>query len=115
MKRPLRPEEVSLWAVVTATVRPASGRVRAPTATPTVASAAVQAQPATKPPPGKMVKVKKAALTPPPPKPAPPPPPPSEAQSIEPGRRRRIARGRDEIYARLDLHGLDQDLSLIHI
>jgi DNA-nicking Smr family endonuclease len=107
MKRPLRPDEVSLWAVVTATVRPSKGRIRPPAEPPTVAAAAVQAPP----PPGKLKRSKPVAPAPvhAPPSPPKPRPAPAEAQDIEPGRRRRIVRGRDEISARLDLHGMDQD------
>lgn len=107
MKRPLRPDEVSLWAVVTATIRPSKDRIRSPAAPPTASAVTVQAPP----PPGKLVRNKsatRAAIQAPPPPPKPKPAPP-EAQDIEPGRRRRIARGRDEIAARLDLHGMDQD------
>jgi len=93
MKRPLRPEEVRLWASVAATVRPAFGR----------------------------------ALSVPPPEAADPPPPsasarpssppaaarpnarPAAPDRIEPGRYRRIARAREPIDYRLDLHGYDQD------
>jgi DNA-nicking Smr family endonuclease len=39
----------------------------------------------------------------------PAPPKPTDTHPIEPGRKRRIVRGRDEIAARLDLHGMDQD------
>jgi DNA-nicking Smr family endonuclease len=108
MKRPLRPDEVSLWAVVTATVRPSKDRIRAPIQTPTASAVAVQPPQ----PPGKLARNKPASQAPilaPPPPPKPPKPVPTEAQSIEPGRRRRIVRGRDEIAARLDLHGMDQD------
>ena len=38
-----------------------------------------------------------------------PPRPEAPPESIEPGRRRRIARERDPIEARIDLHGYDQD------
>jgi DNA-nicking Smr family endonuclease len=34
---------------------------------------------------------------------------PSPPQPIEPGRRRRLERGRDEVGGTIDLHGLDQD------
>ena len=98
MKRPLRPEETRLWAVVTATVRPAPGRApqkaadpSPPPPSPPAAAAAKVARPATP----------QARLAPP--RPAPDP------QGIEPRRKHRIARGREVIEARLDLHGLDQD------
>ena len=94
MRRKLGPDEVKLWRAVASTVNPAPGRKLPP-----------------EPP---------AAVTPakPPLRPAPPPPPakpptlrrPSAAlHAIEPNRRRRIAIGREEIGASLDLHGLGQD------
>ena len=99
MKRQPRPEEVRLWAMVTATVRPAPGRK--PMSPP--------AEPA--PPPLSSSKAKAAAPAPfvpaahrtPPRPPAPPP------GVIEPGRKRRLTRERDPLDLRLDLHGLDQD------
>ena len=104
MKRPLRPEEARLWAVVAATVRPTPGREAS-----TAKLGAAQADtPVTAPP---------HATSPTPPKHAAPyaakapstRPPPSTPEDIEPNRRRRISRGRDAIAARLDLHGYDQD------
>lgn len=96
MKRPLKPDEVKIWGMVAATVHPMPGR--------RIAKAEADGA---------------AAITPahlPPPK-APPPPsqPPAGAkprkhlEDIEPNRRHRIARAREEITARLDLHGLTQD------
>jgi DNA-nicking Smr family endonuclease len=95
MSRKLRPDETRLWQRVVATVRPAPGRLldemeaaagsaHDPRAGPMIIPAAPAAQ------------VLRAKL-----KPAPDP--------IEPGRKRRIARGHDILDARLDLHGLDQD------
>jgi DNA-nicking Smr family endonuclease len=96
MSRKLRPEEARLWRQVIATVRPAPGRVLAeleaavagaahdPKAGPMILPVAVIA-------PAKGAKAK----------PAP--------EAIEPNRHRRIARGRDDLDARLDLHGLDQE------
>jgi DNA-nicking Smr family endonuclease len=108
MKRSLRPEEVDLWTEVTVTVRPFDTRAAEPAASPIVAIPAAPAGPP--PPPGKL---RKKAVSPKPVAKAAPakpkPPTPTEPQSIEPGRKRRIVRGRDEIAARLDLHGLDQD------
>ena len=101
MKRPLRHEELTLWAKVAATVRPSVGRavpkVPAPPAKPTAIVAKVKAAapapakpPATRKPTGNV---------------APSPDPPA----IEPGRLRRLTRERDEMGPRLDLHGLTQD------
>ena len=98
--RPLRPEETRLWAVVTATVRPAPGRTTMKVAT---ASPLPPAPPAAGPTkaaqPGPTPRMKPAAAKPPAPDP----------QGIEPRRKHRIARGREIVEARLDLHGLDQD------
>lgn len=98
----LRPEDLRLWSIVAATVKPARGRA-APAAPQPVA---VHAHPP--PPPGRM-KPKPAG---PPPQPAMTPPPPAASPlpgHIEPGRRRRIERERDPLAARIDLHGLSHD------
>ncbi len=111
MKRPLRPEEVSLWTVVTATVRPSAGRrARAPQPSVELTPRSEPAAPApVKPPPARIpiapFTIGQAAGTPH----RPAPPKPTDTHPIEPGRKRRIVRGRDEIAARLDLHGMDQD------
>jgi DNA-nicking Smr family endonuclease len=101
MKRPLRPEETTLWAAVAATVRLAPGRTPPPLPQ---AAAAPTVQPAR----GAPHSAKTPAATPPkaPPKPR---QPYAAPETIEPQRKRRIVRGRDEIAGRLDLHGLDQD------
>ncbi len=100
MKRRLRPDELRLWRTVAASVHPFQGR-----------SAPEPVEPA---PPTPI----KTARTPSPPPaqpshplhPAPLPRKPSAAlHGIEPNRARRIVRGREEIGARLDLHGFDQD------
>ncbi len=94
MRRPPRPEELRLWATVTATVRPGPGRdppIVPPEPEPAPPAAAAKA--AAAPPPGVRTPVAR-------------PPPPAD---IEPGRKRRLARERDPIDLRLDLHGLDQD------
>jgi DNA-nicking Smr family endonuclease len=96
VKRPLKPEERHVWGLVAATVHPLPGR-----ATPKAEVA--DALPAA----GKTAVAAKAA-----PSTAPrakPPPPRPDLDGIEPRRKRRIARERDPIGARLDLHGLDQD------
>lgn len=99
MKRPLRHEEVMLWAKVAATVRPAAGRV--------VPVALVQTAPSPAPP--AKAKTTKAAKGPHPNPPRVTTPPTPSSQVIEPGRMRRIAREREDMGPRLDLHGLTQD------
>ena len=90
MKRPLKPEEVKIWGMVSATVHPLPGR-----GTPTASQEAAKSETA-------------ARIAPP--KPAGRAGKPREAlDGIEPNRRHRIAKAREEIGARLDLHGLDQD------
>jgi DNA-nicking Smr family endonuclease len=96
MKRPLRPDELALWGLVTATVRPAHGR-----AVPPSSPAAATDQPRVEPiaaliPPDTSRRVHTLRQPPAP-------------EAIEPGRRRRIVREREDIAARLDLHGYDQD------
>jgi DNA-nicking Smr family endonuclease len=91
VKRPLRPEELRIWGQVAGTVHPMPGRA-APV--PSAEMKAVET-PARIPPPAA------AALTSVRPR--------QSLEDIEPNRRWRIAREREEIGARLDLHGLDQD------
>ena len=97
MKRPLKPEERHIWGMVASTVHPLPGR-----ATPkSEASDAI-------PPPGPA----NAAAPNAPPSPAPGakrPRPRGDLDPIEPRRKHRIAKAREPIGARLDLHGLDQD------
>jgi DNA-nicking Smr family endonuclease len=101
MKRPLRPEETTLWAAVAATVRLAPGR--APPPLPEPVAATVQASPSKV---ADRAKTPAAAAIKAQPKPH---QPYAAPETIEPRRKRRIVRGRDEIAGRLDLHGLDQD------
>ncbi|MDB5425871.1 MAG: hypothetical protein JWQ29_3287 [Phenylobacterium sp.] len=96
MKRPLKPDEVRIWGIVAATVHPMPGR-RIPKADAEVAAAAT---PAHLPP-------KKAAVSPP--RPPAKSKPRKDLDGIEPNRRHRIAKAREEIGGRLDLHGLDQE------
>ncbi|MFI4973760.1 MAG: Smr/MutS family protein [Caulobacterales bacterium] len=91
MKRTLAPTDLRLWAVVASTVRPLPGK-RAPA----VVSAATPAKPGPPPPTA-------------PAKPAPARKPVRPADGLEPGLHRRVARGREPLAARVDLHGLDQD------
>lgn len=98
-RRPLRPDEMRLWRMVASTVDPFDGRT-APEPPETPA-----------PPPAKAGR----AHPRPPPVPFPAIPTPAARKIvapphvIEPNRERRITLGREEIGARLDLHGLDQD------
>lgn len=101
MKRPLRPDELNLWARVAATVHPAPGRHAPPQAAaePTPPPTSAPHRPSTPPKPGA---VKSAAARAHIRRQAPP-------ETIEPGRMRRLTRERDPLGPRLDLHGLDQD------
>lgn len=89
MKRPLTEEEIRVWAQVTATIHPRPG-VERPEAPPRAD--------ASSPPPA----------APEPPEAAQPPKPRAGSGPLEPGRRRRLERGRDAVQARMDLHGFDQ-------
>jgi len=101
MKRPLRPEETRLWAAVAATVRLAPGRAPPPLEAP--ASPPARAASSSVVAPAKTATQESAKAKAKLPQPYAPP------ETIEPRRKRRIVRGRDEIAGRLDLHGLDQD------
>jgi DNA-nicking Smr family endonuclease len=103
VKRPIRADEQRLWSVVAATVHPRPGRT-APK--PPEAEIAMAAEPAPGPAPAVRTRPKG-----PPPRPKPPPasPPSQTLKPIEPRRKRRIVRERDDIEGRIDLHGMDQD------
>lgn len=93
MKRPLKPDEIKVWSLVAGTVHPLPGRAT-PAPSPTAEQAAVETPariPPPKPPTAKPAR-RRDGLEP-----------------IEPNRHHRIARERDPIAARLDLHGHDQD------
>jgi DNA-nicking Smr family endonuclease len=112
MTRSLRPEDARLWALVTATVRPAHGRGPSAAAKPSTASPAPAPEPEnvqTKPPPRFPGRLKPRGPAPEAKAPSPPPPAAPSPSRIEPNRQRRIARGRDPLDRRLDLHGFDQD------
>ncbi|WP_372781221.1 Smr/MutS family protein [Phenylobacterium sp.] len=96
MKRPLKPEERHIWGMVAATVHPLPGRATPKAETADAIPAPARAEAA--------AKIGVAAA--PRPKPA---KPRAELHYIEPNRKHRIARERDPIGARLDMHGLDQD------
>jgi DNA-nicking Smr family endonuclease len=94
MKRPLRPEERHIWGMVAATVHPLPGK-----ATP-------KEQPGDAlPAPRSAAAAARIAVT----SPAKAAKPRQSFEAIEPNRRHRIAKAREEIGARLDLHGLTQD------
>jgi len=92
-RRPLRPDEVRVWAEVASTVEPAPGREIPELPPETPAPKTVPTGVATKPAPAR--KAPRAGTAPP--------------EIIEPKRKRRIVRERDPIDARVDLHGMDQD------
>lgn len=89
MKRPLKPEERHIWGMVAATIHPLPGR-GAPTPS---QEAAKTETPARIAPPVRGPHAAKVR---------------ERLEGIEPNRRHRIAREREDIGARLDLHGLDQ-------
>lgn len=99
MKRTIRPEEAKLWSVVTATVRPSRHPKKPPTQEELMRGLETAARL-----PIEALKPKAK------PKPAVPP------TGIEPNRKRRIAREREEIAGRLDLHGYGQEAarSVLH-
>jgi DNA-nicking Smr family endonuclease len=97
VKRPLKPDELKIWGVVVGTVHPLPGR--ATPVAPATAEVAAADSPAHVLPKAALAKAQ-----------APKPLRPRESlDGIEPNRRHRIAREREEIAARLDLHGYDQD------
>jgi DNA-nicking Smr family endonuclease len=105
MKRPLKPEELRVWRHVAGTVHPLPGRQL-----PSPDGEGQRAKGA----PGEAVAIKRRPVSPLPTPPHPGrsaarPSPEGEGKPIEPNRRHRIAKAREEIGARLDLHGLDQD------
>ena len=90
MKRPLRPDEVKVWGMVSATIHPLPGR-----GTPTQSQVAAKTETAARiAPPKPLARAAK-------PRPA--------LDTIEPNRRHRIAREREDIGGRLDLHGMTQE------
>ena len=95
MKRSLRPEEIRLWSLVASTVHPLSGRK------PPAAPAGQTLTPDALAPPLRI------APLPGPPRPR--PAQPADDKVIEPRRKHRIAKERDPIGARIDLHGMTQD------
>jgi len=89
MKRPLKPEELQIWSMVAATVHPLQGRDTPKKPMPQTLDAAARIEPKRA---GEAKQRLREAL-----------------EGIEPNRRHRIAKEREEIGARIDLHGLTQD------
>ena len=104
MKRPLRHDEIALWAKVAATIRPAAGRVIPMAVTPASLTMAPSSPKA-----AETAKTAKKAKGPAPKPPKAAKPTPVAVQSIEPGRMRRLTREREDLGPRLDLHGMTQD------
>ena len=107
MRRPLKPEERQIWGMVAATVHPLSGRGTPTLPLPDGEGPAAPAARVGKsgsdplPAPGSHFPTRLAGAR----------HPPHEGggeKGIEPNRRHRIAKAREEIGARLDLHGMDQ-------
>jgi DNA-nicking Smr family endonuclease len=96
VKRPLKPEELKVWSLVAGTVRPLPGR-----ATPLA--------PADPVPLATFDDGAPARIAPPSAAKPKTPTPRHGVDGIEPNRHHRIAREREPIGARLDLHGYDQD------
>ena len=111
MKRPLKPEEARIWGVVAATVHPLPGRETP--AAPDDALPSPSWGGSRREAPG----VGKSGSGSAPGRDLPTrpglrpvhPPHEGEGKFIEPRRKHRIAKEREEIGGRLDLHGLDQD------
>ena len=89
MKRPLKPDEQKIWAMVAATVHPLTARSEPKKAMPQTLDAGARIEP-------KRPDAKARTLR-------------YGVDGIEPRRKHRIAKEREEIGARIDLHGLTQD------
>jgi DNA-nicking Smr family endonuclease len=89
MKRPLKPDELKIWGMVAATVHPLHGRSEPKPARPQTLDAPARITPKR---PGEATRLLRDGVDP-----------------IEPNRKHRIRREREEIGGRLDLHGLTQD------
>lgn len=89
MKRPLKPEEQKLWSLVAGTVHPLQPSKARKKPMPQTLDAPARIEPS------RAEEAKKRLR--------------EALEGIEPNRRHRIAREREEIGARIDLHGLTQD------
>lgn len=90
MKRPLKPEELKLWGMVAATVHPLPSRNAPKPARPQTLDAPARIDPTTAS--ARAAQKLRDAV-----------------EGIEPNRRHRIVKEREEIGGRIDLHGLTQD------
>jgi DNA-nicking Smr family endonuclease len=98
--RPLRDDERTLWDIVTKSVLPLKRRV--------VAAAATDADADAGDAPREKPKRRAASAAPPPPPAIAPPKPPPLAR-LDRRMKQKVARGRHEIDARIDLHGMTQN------
>ena len=89
MKRPLKPEEQRIWSMVAATVHPLPSRSAPRKAMPQTLDAPARIEPRRAAEAAKTLRY--------------------GVDGIEPRRRHRIAKEREEIGARIDLHGMTQD------
>lgn len=109
MKSPDIDADTRLWNIVTATVRPLSGRRKErPSAASVSASGSPPIARAGAALPGATLKNAPLKTGKPPARQI-PARGPRDLHAIEPGRRRRLDRGRDQPAASVDLHGLNQD------
>lgn len=92
MKRPLKPDELKIWGHVSATVHPLPGRNTPKAPKPQTLDAPARIEPARA---AEIAKSLREGVDP-----------------IEPRRKHRIAREREEIGGRIDLHGMTQDRAL---
>lgn len=111
MKRPLKPEERHIWGLVAATVHPLPGKATPAEPLPPLSwggagrevTGAGKAGSSKAPAPGPQFSTRPELRS------VHPPHKGEGKKHIEPNRRHRIVREREDIGARLDLHGLDQD------
>ncbi|HEX7886585.1 MAG TPA: Smr/MutS family protein [Phenylobacterium sp.] len=89
MKRPLKPEEQRIWSMVAATVHPLPGRSTPKKPMPQTLDAPARIEPKRAPEAARTLRY--------------------GVDGIEPRRKHRIAREREEIGARIDLHGMTQE------
>ena len=121
VRRPLHPEDIRLWSLVTATVRPTKGRQKPQRPGLGSAMSAPQDPPmvAASPRPAPTVQQSLPKSSDTRPNVISPVPRSQPRQTypdlIEPRRKRRISMAREPIGARLDLHGLDQDRARIAV